>query len=537
MKTKFTLLVTTALLLALPHFGIGQNSGVKNILQKTYLGVDIGSSLYYGDVRMYRFYPVYRDHSEYGWSASTNLFYDVLPWLTVRGQILGGTIAGTYRPAQLAFDGKYLDVNLGTMIDFVKMFTPDSRYSGYLFGGVGYFRYWADLNDLRYFTSSSPELFEGALREKNGKETSTHFGLGFGYEINDFISLYGEGSLRPVLSDWIDGVKKGSSEIDFVQYVNVGIKFRLARKKEEVRTATLTPKNPDPLQKVNERIKEQEKKNQEVEKPVTPTVVKKETPKPEPKPEPKPQPKETIIQEVERVIEPQPQPQETHYVEVVETPVQQVENYLRYRVQIAASRNKRLSIENLANKYGIYENIYETRQGNWYLYSVGDFDYREDALSYVNFVKDNYKVRGAFLSVYDNNVRIEPQLNSTRRSYTRSRSYNNNSSTGSNSYYGSSNASRKRSYGSSSATGTNRVYKIQFLALRESMKSTSQIQRRYNLDEEVSLYQGETWNIYTVHSTSSLSDARALLREFKNKYNIAAVIVAFDNGGDPIPVF
>ncbi len=347
------------------------SQGIEKILDNSHIRLGLGSSLYYGDVRVYRWYPVSKDHSEYGWSASVSGDKYLLPWFGVRGEILYGSIAGTKRefgegaPALIAIDGVIQDYSLAGVINFAHLFGyhQESKVSLYGFGGVGYFRYQTTVNDLRYFTQpENSSQYEDLQKKKDGKETSLLAGLGLGYKFYPRLSLSLEGSFRPVISDKIDGVT-GGSEYDMLQYISFGLTYDLFKKKVK-----------KVIEKKSEVVVPQPKLVDERTKPVKQDI-------------------EPIVKPIEEKLE------------YVEPSVWKPDTV--YRVQIAASKEP-IHYEYFLSKYSMEEKVYENVVNTWNCYSIGAFMTSEDAFISLEKVVNEYQIKDAFVIGYANGQRFIP---------------------------------------------------------------------------------------------------------------------------------
>lgn len=79
---------------------------------------------------------------------------------------------------------------------------------------------------------------------------------------------------------------------------------------------------------------------------------------------------------------------------------------IEYRVQIRAKKMKRMTRNELAQFYRTYESVRENYHQGWYKYSVGSFEYIDEAIIYRNRLKAE-GISDAFVVAFKNGKRIE----------------------------------------------------------------------------------------------------------------------------------
>jgi len=113
---------------------------------------------------------------------------------------------------------------------------------------------------------------------------------------------------------------------------------------------------------------------------------------------------EKEVKEEEKIEVTEPVAQVEVLPEVVPVPVQESAEPVRisYRIQIAASK-KELKNHDLNKLYRGYEDIESSFDGEWYRYTIGNYDSLEDAI----YFKDRSGVEKAFIVSFENEMRKE----------------------------------------------------------------------------------------------------------------------------------
>ncbi len=81
-----------------------------------------------------------------------------------------------------------------------------------------------------------------------------------------------------------------------------------------------------------------------------------------------------------------------------------------YRVQIAASLNKRIEKDTVASYYKLTEEVKEDSSNGWYKYSVGNFNSYQEASKYKDFLVERNNIKGAFVVLFKDNTKVSKTI-------------------------------------------------------------------------------------------------------------------------------
>ena len=81
-----------------------------------------------------------------------------------------------------------------------------------------------------------------------------------------------------------------------------------------------------------------------------------------------------------------------------------------YRVQIAASLNKRIEKDTIASYYKLTEEVKEDSSNGWYKYSVGNFNSYQEASKYKDLLVERNNIKGAFVVVFKDNTKVSKTI-------------------------------------------------------------------------------------------------------------------------------
>ncbi len=179
---------------------------------------------------------------------------------------------------------------------------------------------------------------------------------------------------------------------------------------------------------------------------------------------------------------------------------------IEYRVQIRACYKARCSLSALAKKYAISDPIQEDYVGNWYRYSIGSFATLSEAKEYRKSVIRHHGVLDAFVVAFKDGVRLN-SISELKEL------------TGSNYFQG-----------NTSYSESGRVYRVQIMALLHHRIDPADLQSMYSLDNEVSEESYGQWRKYVVGNTTSLEEAKSLMKQMKDHGISDAFIVIYENG-------
>jgi len=362
--------------------------------------VDGGSSLFFGDIKQYQWWPVYNNENEWRFAVGMQLNKQISPVFGIRGQGLYGQLAGTRRTWKKHFTNDYLEFNLNTTININNIFARyrnDRFLNAYIIFGIGLQNY-----NTRVYELGSNKLLQ-TVGEGNGKSFGGRTlegvmlgGLGLDFRLSDRWSLNLETANRAMASDMLDA-HVGGFKYDVYNVTTMGFAYKFGyakkRKKSEV-----------PVEK-EEKIKESRKKtNGEIETVDYDYYERTEEPK-------KDKPK-AVYFSPNFITEPVAKEE---VVEVTEEPIEEVvvvEEVLvpdfEYRVQIIAKYGKTMSLEHLSNLYNIPgSQIREDTHNGFYIYTVGSFSTYEQAREKRNQLRTHNGINDAFVVAFKNGNRLD----------------------------------------------------------------------------------------------------------------------------------
>ncbi len=390
-KTLFTLVI----LLLVNQMVTAQGGAAPN----WQININGGTSLFFGDMKQYRFWPVTNNENEWRLGAGLMVSRQFSPVFGLRGQGLFGQLSGTRRSANKFFENDYLEFNLNGTLNINNLFGQkrDDRFMNiYLTGGIGIINY----NTTVYALDTKKQI--ASVGNGNGKgiggrtlEGILTGGIGVDFRLSDKLSINLETANRIMNSDMMDHWVNGFP-YDVYNYTSIGLSYRFGMKSRSRGVSPSTYQRNIP----QEQYEVEPKKEHPVE--VT---------QPSKEPIPVPVPVETHKEKpVEVIVPPEPKPEpekvEPEVVVVNEqpAPVRQFE----YRVQIRARYNRPLSLAYISSKYNIpQEDIREDMHNGYYIYTVGSFDTYEQAREERNRLRAYHGVTDAFVVAFRNGERLD----------------------------------------------------------------------------------------------------------------------------------
>ncbi|RLD60394.1 MAG: hypothetical protein DRJ05_04720 [Bacteroidetes bacterium] len=179
---------------------------------------------------------------------------------------------------------------------------------------------------------------------------------------------------------------------------------------------------------------------------------------------------------------------------------------IEFRVQVRASKQAIVPINQLAQKYHITENIKEDFSGNWHRYSIGSFSTYNDAIGFRNTLIANNGVRDAFVVAYYNGERLN--------GLSDLKEIDPNNYPGPN----------------TSINESGKLYKVQILAILNNSADVKTLEDIYNLGQEVNEEVFQNWRKYTVGHFTSFEEANELKNTLVEKGLTDAFVVIYQNG-------
>ena len=366
------------------HQGFSQTQGIlgKRFFSNWSVGVGGGPNIFFGDLKVYQFWPVSSEMNEWRFGGNFILTKQLSHVFALRGQVLYSGISGTKRfyndgsPCNEYFDGNILEGTLNTTINFSNLLA--SRYnpkrSFFVYGSLG-----AGVSG--YITTVKQLYTDQVLRESdpNGKRTPALVftgGLGAYYSIHEKVNLGLEWSLHGLLTDGFD-LTKGEFRYDAYSMLalNVTYNFNKYNPGKEPDTNANKVFVPVYIPQPITMPKQSDTVAPVVEVPVDVSV-------------------DTVIAEADTLAEPDD-----------ESLFAGKSTGMDYRVQIFAFRNDKYTAEQLRDRYRLDTEVYRDFSDGWYRFTVGSFTQYEEAKAMKKKMLAK-GFRGAFITRYENGVRV-----------------------------------------------------------------------------------------------------------------------------------
>ncbi|MFK5857263.1 MAG: hypothetical protein QM503_14120 [Bacteroidota bacterium] len=353
-----------------------------------------GTSLFFGDIKQYKIWPVTSYENEWRFAGSLQLTKQISPVFGIRGQAVYGKLAGTRRDWNRYFEANYIEFNLNTSVsirNIISSYRSKQFWDVYFIIGIGITNYNTEVKDLttkqvvQKVGYGNGKSFGG--RTLQGIMTG---GLGFDFRLSDKWNVNLESANRIMNSDDLDGRTSGFI-YDVYNYTSVGISYKFGMKK-----ASKKDDDYNYYEKNNKKIKvsEYDEYGTNLIQPpqvdilvIEPVVV---VP---------PVYKEFIV---EQPIEPIT-PVKKQIVIIENTPITGVE----YRVQISAKYNRVVSIQKLSNLYNLRaDQIQENMYNGYFIYTIGSFATYEQAREKRNSLRGYNGISDAFIVAFKNGQRL-----------------------------------------------------------------------------------------------------------------------------------
>jgi len=353
------------------------------------ININGGTSLFFGDIKQYRIWPVSNYENEWRFAGGVQLVKQISPVFGIRGQGLYGKVAGTRRDWNRYFESNYIEFNLNTTVsirNIIRKYRPNQFWDIYAIIGVGFTNYNTEVYDLTT-KKVVQRVGHGSGKSFGGRTLQGIMagGLGVDLRLNDNWNLNFESANRIMNSDDMDGRVSGFI-YDVYNYTSLGISYKLGSskkvKKPEEYKYFDTKDNITPAE--YDYSTEQPLEPPEVDAlTITPVIVDMPVAPPV---------EESIIKE---------EPVEVVIVEDVVAPE------FEYRVQIRAKYDKEISIQHLSNTYNIpVGDIQENIHNGFYIYTVGSFATYEQAREKRNNLRSYNGINDAFVVAFKNGNRL-----------------------------------------------------------------------------------------------------------------------------------
>jgi OOP family OmpA-OmpF porin len=194
-----------------------------------------GTSLFFGDIKQYQFWPVSSNENEWRFAGGLMLNKQISPVFGIRGQVIYGNLAGTRRSMNKYFESNYIEFNLNTTVsirNIISKYKAKQFWDAYIIVGIGITNYNTELKDLttkqvlREVGYGNGKSFGG--RTLQGILTG---GLGLDFRLSDKWNINLESSNKIMNSDDMDAWVSGFI-YDVYNYTSIGISYKFGVKKK-----------------------------------------------------------------------------------------------------------------------------------------------------------------------------------------------------------------------------------------------------------------------------------------------------------------
>lgn len=363
------------------------------------LGVSGGTSLFFGDIKQYQYWPVSNYENEWRFGGGLHLGYQISPVFGVNAQGLYGKLAGTRRPSNRYFEASYIELNLNTNISIRNIFfdyQPGQFWDAFIVFGVGLTNYNSELMEL----SSKKTIRKVGYGNGSGMggrsiEGVLIGGLGAKFSLSDQWDLTLQSANRAMNSDLLDG-KAGGFKYDVYNFTSLGITFKFGQKPK---FEPEREKEEFDYFKSKEATKAEPSNNKQPIEPaeldllfVAPPIIGQPVAPPK-----KQEPDIVVIEEV--IQEP--------VVEIIAPTKPAVISGIEYRVQIRAKYGNAISKQQLSNSYSLpVTQIKENVHNGFYIYTVGSYASYEEAREKRNELRSHNGISDAFVVAFRNGERL-----------------------------------------------------------------------------------------------------------------------------------
>ncbi len=223
------------LLITIAFFGIqfkanSQNAEKGKILDNWSLNVNGGLSLFWGDLRQYKIYPLSTFENERNAAFGAILSKKLNSTFEIRGQFIRGNLSGTKRSINTHFEGQFNEYNINATINFSRLIYGDNpcrRLNLYGIGGIGFVDFRTVKKQLgsHKYISSIGYSSNGTVKEKMQTETIIPVGFGAKYRIDSRFEVNFEHIWTIANTDDIDA-SQGGFKYDVLTYSSLGLSYR-----------------------------------------------------------------------------------------------------------------------------------------------------------------------------------------------------------------------------------------------------------------------------------------------------------------------
>ncbi|HDO27142.1 MAG TPA: hypothetical protein ENH02_03400 [Bacteroidetes bacterium] len=201
------------------------------------VGVNGGTSLFFGDIKQNLIIPISNHVNEWRFAFSVHVGYQISPVFMVGLQCVFGNLSGTRRRWNLYFDAEYFEANLITNINFNNLFGNKRKkrfFNVYGEFGIGLMQHNTEVKDLTTSRVIKTVGYgEGAGINGMTIEGVITYGMGFNFYLNDHWVIQIESVNRAINTDRLDGYED-MFPFDVYNLTSVGFIYKFGTSKRKI---------------------------------------------------------------------------------------------------------------------------------------------------------------------------------------------------------------------------------------------------------------------------------------------------------------
>lgn len=352
-----------------------------------------GTSLFFGDVKQYQWYPVTNYENEWRFGGNLMVERSLSPLFSLRGQALYAHLAGTRREWKTYFNSEVIEFNLNTAFSVSNLiggYRADRLVNVNIIAGIGLTNY----NTTRYELGTDAIIARRGFGNGSGLGGRTLEGilvggLGIDFQLNENISIRLETANRAMNSDLLD-IHESGFPYDVYNHTSLGVSYTFGSATPR-RMPPLVPEDePEPAP---ERVAEEK----ETERPVRREPVK-----------PDVSPYQAILDSMEKE-KPAEEPEPVQVTDHKEEPKPAYDPaQVEYRVQVRARYGRRIPVQELRRLYNLpSEEIKEDEHNGYYIYTMGSYSTYDEAARNRNRIRSQYGIHDAFIVAFQYGRRLQ----------------------------------------------------------------------------------------------------------------------------------
>jgi len=229
-------IITLLVLITISFSVIAQSyNKTSNFKSQWLLNVSAGSSLFFGDVKQYKIWPVTSNENEWRFAGALQLGKQISPIFGIRAQAIYGKLAGTRRAWNMFFESNYYEFNANATIsirNIISKYKNDQLWDTYIILGIGIVNYNTEVKDLTT-KAVIKKIGYGSGKSFDGRTLQGIFtgGLGFRLRLSNNWNINIESANKIMNSDDMDGYEN-SFIYDVYNYTSLGITYKFGKKKQ-----------------------------------------------------------------------------------------------------------------------------------------------------------------------------------------------------------------------------------------------------------------------------------------------------------------